>query len=142
MIQNKIGLELETAYAYTGKDGTCKAVAGDEKVFITNWVQVSENEDEIAAALVKYGPLAIGINAQWMQTYSSGIAKPWSFLCNPKSLDHGVTIVGYGVENGVKFWKIKNSWGSSWGEKGYYRIIKGDGRCGVNKMVTAPIMTA
>lgn len=61
------------------------------------------DEDKLAAALVKYGPLAIGINASPMQHYSGGISNPWSFMCNPKSLDHGVTIVGFGVEDGTKY---------------------------------------
>ena len=50
----------------------------------------------MAAALMKYGPLAIGINATPMQFYFGGISDPWDFLCNPKALDHGVTLVGFG----------------------------------------------
>merc|ERR1712139_651541 len=57
MIQAKIGLELETDYPYTAKDGTCKAKQSSEKAFIKDWVQISTNEDQIAAALIKYGPL-------------------------------------------------------------------------------------
>merc|ERR1712166_1519625 len=44
----------------------------------------------------------------------------------------GVAIVGYGVDNGKKYWKIRNSWGASWGEAGYIRIVRGKGECGLN----------
>merc|ERR1719352_5791 len=100
------------------------------------------DEDQLAAALVQYGPLAIGINATPMQWYGGGVANPFSFLCNPKKLDHGVAIVGFGVDGGKKYWKIKNSWGPGWGEKGYYRIIRGTGKCGLNTNVATATMSA
>merc|ERR1712146_597367 len=86
------------------------------------------------SALMKYGPLSIGINAVHMQLYMGGVADP--FLCNPKKLDHGVAIVGFGTDGSKKYWTIRNSWGPSWGEKGYYRIVRGKGACGLNTMVT------
>jgi C1A family cysteine protease len=138
LISNNVGLELESDYDYTARDGTCAADKSKEVVFLDSWKAISTDEDEIAAALMEYGPLAIGINAGYMQTYTGGISNPW--FCNPGALDHGVTIVGFGEENGTKFWKIKNSWGESWGEKGYYRIIRGKGKCGVNRMVTTAIV--
>jgi cathepsin F len=137
MIQNKIGLEQETAYPYKGRGGVCKASSSLEKAFIGGYVNISTDEDQIAAAVMKYGPLAIGINAGPMQWYRGGIAHPWKILCNPKSLDHGVAIVGFGVEKGTKYWIIRNSWGTIWGEKGYYRIVRGTGACGLNTMVTS-----
>merc|ERR1711870_82495 len=133
MIQSKIGLELESSYPYTASDGTCKATASKEKAFIKDWVQISTDEDQIAAALMKYGPLSIGINAGPMQWYHGGIANPWSILCNPKSIDHGVAIVGYGSQP-KKYWTIRNSWGAIWGEKGYYRIVRGVNKCGLSSM--------
>jgi len=136
MIQNKIGLETEGAYPYTAQDGQCKAASSKEVAFIGGWKAISTDEDQIAAALMQYGPLAIGINAGPMQFYSGGISKPWKILCNPKRLDHGVAIVGFGQESGVKYWTIRNSWGPTWGEKGYYRIIRGTGACGLNTMVS------
>merc|ERR1712083_945004 len=127
---------MGSAYPYKGDDGTCQARSSAEKAFITGYQLISKDEDQIAAALMKYGPLAIGINAGPMQWYGGGIANPWSFLCNPKSLDHGVAIVGFGTQGSEKFWIIRNSWGVGWGEKGYYRIIRGVGKCGLNTMVT------
>merc|ERR1712080_595632 len=137
MIQNKIGLESEADYPYTAQDGTCKATQSKEKAFIKDFVQISTDEDQIAAALMKYGPLAIGINAGPMQWYKGGVSSPWKVLCNPQKLDHGVAIVGFGVDNGKKYWTIRNSWGATWGEQGYYRIVRGTGACGLNTMVTS-----
>lgn len=142
MIENKIGLELESTYPYKGLDGQCKAAQAQEKVFISNWTTISTDEDQIAAALIQYGPLSIGINAGPMQFYFGGIAKPWKIFCNPKSLDHGVAIVGFGEQSGTKYWIIRNSWGPQWGEKGYYRIIRGKGACGLNTMVTTSFIGA
>merc|ERR1719235_459449 len=135
MIENKIGLELESTYPYEGSNGKCKATQAKEQVFISNWTSISTDEDQIAAALIKYGPLSIGINAGPMQFYFGGIANPWKIFCNPQRLDHGVAIVGFGEQNGKKYWIIRNSWGPGWGEKGYYRVVRGVGKCGLNTNV-------
>jgi len=128
------GIESESDYPYKGVDGSCSFSKSKAAAKISSWEKVSTDEDQIAAYLAANGPLSIGINAGPMQLYMGGIADP--FLCSPKHLDHGVLIVGFGEENGKKFWIIKNSWGTGWGEKGYYRIIRGKGKCGLNTMVT------
>ena len=86
---------------------------------IAGYENVSTNEDEIAAYLVNHGPLSVGLNAIWLQFYSSGISDP--YYC-PDDIDHAVLLVGYGVHTNIlgektPYWIVKNSWGESWGEK-------------------------
>merc|ERR1712046_268679 len=99
---------------------------------ISKWSQVSSSargESDISTALVNSGPVTIGINAQNMQLYRSGVANP--SVCPASGVDHAVLIVGYGTQVGTGYWKIKNSWGTSWGEDGYYRIVSGSNACGL-----------
>ena len=78
-------------------------------------------------------PLMVAIEADsyYFQLYSSGILTNVS-ECGT-NLDHAVLAVGYGTENGTDFWLIKNSWGTSWGEKGYVKLGMNhfNGVCGV-----------
>merc|ERR1712087_598010 len=60
-------------------------------------------------------------------------------------LDHGVLAVGYGVEDGTKYWKVKNSWGSSWGDSGYLKIERGaggSGECGILMSASYPVVNS
>jgi len=50
---------------------------------------------------------------------------------------HAVEILGYGVENGVKYWIVKNSWNPSWGDKGYFKMIRGTNDCGIEGQIVA-----
>jgi cathepsin F len=142
------GLETETKYPYEGHEDRkgCKFDKNEIKVSISKAVNISTNEDDIAKVLVTLGPLSVGVNANAMQFYMGGVSHPIHALCNPKSLDHGVAIVGYGVHRtkythkNLPYWLIKNSWGPGWGEKGYYLLYRGDGSCGVNQMVSSAII--
>ncbi|XP_031476139.1 cysteine protease RD19A-like [Nymphaea colorata] len=135
------GLEREEDYPYTGTDrGTCKFDKNRIVATVSNYSVVSIDEDQIAANLVKNGPLAVGINAVFMQTYVGGVSCP--YICG-RHLDHGVLLVGYGAEgySPIRFkpkpyWIIKNSWGEGWGEQGYYKICRGRNVCGVDSMVS------
>ncbi|GIY75212.1 putative cysteine proteinase CG12163 [Caerostris darwini] len=140
------GLETESAYPYDGKNDKCTFAKSKVKVYINSSLTISTNETEMQQWLVKNGPIAIGINANAMQFYYGGISHPWKFLCDPGNLDHGVLIVGYGVhtypifKKTLPFWIIKNSWGPSWGEQGYYRVYRGDGTCGLNMMTSSSVV--
>jgi len=131
------GLETEKDYGYKGYDEKCHFNKSDVAVKVTGAVNISQDENEIKAWLYHNGPISIGINAFAMQFYWGGVAHPWKLFCNPKELDHGVLIVGYGEEKGKPYWIVKNSWGPSWGREGYYYVYRGDGTCGLNTMCTS-----
>ncbi|KAK6245484.1 hypothetical protein SCA6_008574 [Theobroma cacao] len=136
------GLEREDDYPYTGNDrGACKFDKSKIAASVSNFSVISVNEDQIAANLVKHGPLAVGINAVFMQTYMKGVSCP--YICG-RHLDHGVLLVGYGSAGYAPirfkekpYWIIKNSWGENWGEEGYYKICRGRNVCGVDSMVSS-----
>lgn len=93
----------------------------------------------MGVALDQIGPLSVAINANNLQFYTGGVSNP--AICNAERLNHGVLIVGLGTTSDNKpFWKVKNSWGTSWGEKGYFRIIRGKGKCGIDRAVSYPIL--
>ncbi|KAM3376964.1 cysteine protease RD19A [Capsicum galapagoense] len=134
------GLMREEDYPYTGTDrAACKFDNTKVAAKVANFSVVSLDEEQIAANLVKNGPLAVAINAVFMQTYIGGVSCP--YICS-KRLDHGVLLVGYGTGyspirmKDKPYWIIKNSWGDKWGEKGYYKICRGRNVCGVDSMVS------
>ncbi|KAI3777465.1 hypothetical protein L1987_47265 [Smallanthus sonchifolius] len=140
------GLQKEADYPYTGKDGTCKFDNSKIAASVSNFSVITTDEDQIAANLVAYGPLAIGINAAWMQTYIGQVSCP--YICSKLNLDHGVLLVGYGSAGYAPlrfkekpYWIIKNSWGADWGEDGYYKICSGYNSCGMDNMVSAVVST-
>ncbi|KAH7537121.1 hypothetical protein FEM48_Zijuj03G0058200 [Ziziphus jujuba var. spinosa] len=138
------GLQEESSYPYTGKKGECKFQPEKVAVRIANFTNVPLDENQIAANLVHRGPLAVGLNAVFMQTYIGGVSCP--LICFKKMLNHGVLLVGYGAKgfsilrlSDKPYWIIKNSWGKHWGEHGYYRLCRGHGICGINTMVSAVV---
>ncbi|XP_057656977.1 uncharacterized protein LOC130894281 isoform X2 [Diorhabda carinulata] len=140
------GLESEKEYPYDGRDEKCYFNTSQVVARITSAVNISHNETDMAKWLTKNGPIAIAINANAMQFYMGGVSHPFKIFCNPKSLDHGVLIVGYGVHTStirkkiLPYWIVKNSWGTSWGEQGYYRVYRGDGTCGLNQTPSSAVI--
>lgn len=122
------GLETEMEYPYTGRGGSCKA-RGSPAVQISGQTTIQHNEGQMLAFLQERGPISIGVDASKFQSYRRGIMTS----CRAGQLDHGVLIVGYGSEEGQKYWKIKNSWGQSWGEAGYIRVAYGEKCAGLNQ---------
>lgn len=139
------GIQEDDSYPYTGKRGDCKFNPEKAAVKVLNFTNIPIDEEQIAAHLVHHGPLAVGLNAIFMQTYIGGVSCP--LICGKKWVNHGVLLVGYGSKGfsilrlgNQPYWIIKNSWGTRWGEHGYYHLCRGRGMCGMNTMVSA-VMT-
>ena len=128
------GVELESAYPYTAMDGTCAYDKTQVKVTPTGKVYVGQNNALALKTAIAVGPVSVAIEADTFvfQFYTSGILN--SAQCGT-NLDHGVVAIGYGVDTTKgEYYIVRNSWGASWGNKGYILIgggKDGNGICGI-----------
>lgn len=97
----------------------------------------SMDEERMKAALYQLGPLSALIDGRVMFHYQSGIIDLGPEDCSQTFENHVVQIVGFGTEDGVDYWKIRNSHGTDWGEDGYMRFKRGSNVCGVANFVEA-----
>ncbi|KAI7739578.1 hypothetical protein M8C21_016155 [Ambrosia artemisiifolia] len=141
IVKNK-GINTEAAYPYKAVDATCNTKKeGVAAAKITGHEDVPANSESALLKAVAMQPVSVAIDAGEadFQFYSSGV---FNGTCGTE-LDHGVTAVGYGTsDDGVKYWLVKNSWGTSWGEEGYIRMQRDveakEGLCGIAMMASYP----
>jgi len=129
------GMTTEADYPYRGVTGTCSPTKIKPVAKNTGYVVLEKNNyTALASAVANVGPVAISVAAGgfgW-QLYGGGV---FTGNCG-YVMDHGVQLVGYGSDKGTDYWIIRNSWGKSWGEKGFMRIQRfGEGKepCGMDK---------
>jgi len=131
------GLCQENAYPYTAKNGACKSSSCTPSTNskITGYKDVSHSEGSLGLA-VDITPVSVAIEADQsgFQLYKSGV---FCGTCGT-NLDHGVLAVGYGDEGSSPYWKVKNSWGTSWGESGYIRMCRNSNKCGISNEPSYP----
>ncbi|KAK2584739.1 hypothetical protein KPH14_007070 [Odynerus spinipes] len=131
----------EKSYPLTRKTDACKlkgTVAKTPGVRITDFTCDSfvDVEDELLATLATHGPVAAAVNALSWQNYLGGIIQ---YHCDGAftSLNHAVQIVGYDKSDTIPHYIIKNSWGPTFGDKGYIYIAIGNNLCGIANQVSA-----
>ncbi len=120
------GIALESAYPYTAKDGTCKGGKGDNK--ITGFTDIQRGSISDLGNQLAGRPISVAVDASNWSPYKSGI-----FSNCGTSLNHGVLLVGSTTD----YWRVKNSWGTSWGESGFIRL-KLANTCGIANMASYP----
>ncbi|XP_042032459.1 ervatamin-B-like [Salvia splendens] len=126
------GLASAIDYPYTAIQGKCSNNKPSSlSLNITGYSVVPQNNEKALLKAVANQPIAVYIDASTFQFYKSGVM---TGKCGTR-LNHGVVIVGYGKEDGVKFWLLKNSWGRGWGENGYMKLKRKvhakEGMCGI-----------
>ncbi|KAI9558065.1 hypothetical protein GHT06_014818 [Daphnia sinensis] len=125
------GSAKKSSYEYTARVGTCRFSTWmvGAKVSSFGYVQ-PKNETAMQIALMKYGPLPVAMNViSSFYYYASGVYS--DSACDGTTVNHGVVVVGWGELNGVKFWMVRNSWGTNWGLSGYFRIERGVNKCNI-----------
>lgn len=141
-IKDNGGIDTEAYYPYRADSSACRYESAESGATLRDWVDItSEDESALQVAVATQGPISVAIDASHpsFQLYNSGVySEP---ECSSSQLDHGVLVVGYGVEDGKKYWLVKNSWGSSWGEAGYIKMTRGDNnQCGISTMASYPVV--
>ncbi|XP_059633793.1 cysteine proteinase mucunain-like [Cornus florida] len=142
-IINNGGIDTEDDYPYKARDGMCDQYRKNAKVVtIDGYEDVPPNDEKALQKAVASQPVSVAIEGggREFQLYISGV---FTGICGTQ-LDHGVAAVGYGTENGVDYWIVKNSWGASWGEDGYIRMERNTataltGKCGIAMEPSYPI---
>ena len=143
------GLCSESDYPYvagtTKSAGTCKTTCKNvDYSDIISYIDVEPNSDNAMMMAISKQPISIAIEADQtsFQFYKSGV---FTASCGT-NLDHGVLAVGYGSENGMDYYLVKNSWGTSWGMDGYIMLGRGSsyndgaGQCGMLMQGSYPIV--
>jgi cathepsin L len=117
------GLCFESAYTpYHATDGTCAESSCTAQVHVSGYTDITQGDTAaLKEACGKHGPISIAVDATPWQQYTGGVFTPGTYFNRcAGQLDHGVLLVGYNTGSG--YWKVKNSWGTSWGEDGYIRM--------------------
>jgi C1A family cysteine protease len=139
------GLATESAYPYTSgktqKTGKCVSQKGNTKAVPSKSVEVAVNSDSALLSALNLGPVSVAVSADdiHFQLYKKGVlTSSCGAGITGLDLDHAVLAVGYGTDasTGVDYYNVKNSWGTSWGEGGYIRLVRGGstqatGQCGI-----------
>merc|ERR1711973_12372 len=149
-IRDNKGIDTEESYPYTAKTGKqCLFNATNVGATLTSWVDIkSGSEEALETAVAQVGPVSVAIDAghKSFQMYKQGVY--YSKECSSKKLDHGVLAVGYGTVQSQdanhppkKYWIVKNSWGESWGMKGYINMAKDmHNICGIATKASYPVV--
>lgn len=143
LISSGRGIRTEEEYPYVAMKGYCRKHLNSSGVTVHDFVQIPPNDEhKLQQAIAHIGPIAAFVDASNPSffSYSSGIYHDDN--CNRPQLNHGVLIVGYGTDEHERdYYIVKNSWGTDWGEDGYFRLARNHhNHCGIVTQASYPIV--
>merc|ERR1719401_605599 len=121
----KAGITLAANWPYTASSGRCDQSKIKPCIQNDGYVKLKVNDySSLMTAVATKGPISISVAATAFSSYGGGILDNADCVMN-----HAVQLVGYGTDSGTDYWLVRNSWGASWGEKGYIRVKRfGEGK--------------
>ena len=129
------GITTDTCFPYTAGNGTaprCSYVKGkDCKNYKAHSAGALSTIENMQISIMTDGPIqaAFMVYKSFM-TYNSGVYKKHIWEIEPEG-GHAIKIIGWGTENSNDYWLIANSWGETWGDEGYFKILRGTNECGI-----------
>lgn len=143
-IKHSGGLMTSAAYPYVAVDGKCVFNASKAVGYVNygSYNITQGDENELADRLYNVGPVSIAYEvAKDFSRYTGGVYVPTAGCgTTPDDVNHAVVATGYGYQDGKAFWNVKNSWGTSWGVQGYFKILRGNNTCAVAQCNSYPLI--
>ncbi|PSN53177.1 Cathepsin L [Blattella germanica] len=140
-IKDNGGIDTESSYPYEAMNDDCRYNASTSGATDIGLVDIDKwDETKLMEAVATVGPISVAIEVtDNFQRYHGGVFYDES--CSGEQLNHGVTVVGYGTENGLDYWLVKNSWGADWGEEGYIKMARNkNNNCGIASAASYPLV--
>jgi len=141
-IKTNGGIDSASSYPYEAATGPCRFNATNVAATDTGYMVIEAGDEEaLKAAVAMVGPIAVGMDATRPDFlfYSKGVyIDP---TCRVNNINHSALVVGYGTEEGIDYWLVKNSWGTSWGDMGYIKMARNlNNQCGIASMAYYPLV--
>ncbi|GBM48142.1 Cathepsin L [Araneus ventricosus] len=141
-IKNSDGVDTEKSYPYREEQGECGVKPENVAATCTGYIELPPgDESALKDAVATVGPISVAIDAghDSFMSYKSGVYEEPD--CSSTHFDHAVLVVGYGKEDGLDYWLIKNSWGESWGMNGYMKMARNkNNMCGIANKASYPLV--
>jgi len=136
------GNQGENSYPYVARQGYCRFNRQYVVTQVRGFHDLPEgDENALTQALATVGPVSVAIDASrsGFRSYKRGVY--YDPYCSSTNLDHAVLAVGYGTENGMPYYLVKNSWGTWWGANGYIKMSRNyNNQCGIASKPSYPIV--
>lgn len=140
-IKDNKGVDGEYCYPYRAADGFCQFRRSCTKAKNYAYKNVGKSEYSLRSAVSRVGPIAIAadVSGRGFGSYRGGVYNNPS--CSTRYPNHAMLVVGYGRLGGRDYWKVKNSWGATWGKNGYvYMSRNRNNQCGIANFASYPVV--